>query len=611
MKMTKKATRRLIRKRIAQRKGKDAAKHNTHVQSTHNNSIRGQIMNIAAQNMANGLRPFGYTSQQYGNVNNERRIEQLRNDTHLKSSELQNTNAIIETMQKIIKDMTADIKNAKKEKKKAKAELDKTEHDKDMAEDMLNDAQKMEMKNERLREQKISLERQNALVDKDIHIGELKKQKVDLESNLHQKQLELDEKQKQIESNTLYNELRKEQDELDTVIAQNASYDEILNSDEFKNPNKYYIDTMKQLLLEKEKRQQQEEIYNLAMENKQHQEFLLSQPSKEEYEAVAKQFAAKRDKVKQHSMDLEHQRSDLQDEVDILNYQHDQYMKERKAEDDEQHKLNMLRNQSTYLKSQLDKDGNNKRYAEQIERTAKIHAKGLRKAIFVKNQEDLLKQKIENDMQEKVSQLMNEEPTEEEKNLAKTIGETKARKDALKEQQQLKNTARAAKLKVAEEQANKDYHDSAEYKQILKDNIDIMVETQKNINKAAAMKTINESSKHMEESKIASEVSNRLVEMGPNDDQQIAYHLNQANKIWDTQTEKNQIKMALKQQIYTYSDAWDEFIENPRNAIFPGVLDDKNTSLEVLNDINHRFHSFLGTYPRYIPLPPDLPGDDD
>ena len=42
--------------------------------------------------------------------------------------------------------------------------------------------------------------------------------------------------------------------------------------------------------------------------------------------------------------------------------------------------------------------------------------------------QDLLKEKLDNDIQEKVGEIINEEPSTEEKNLAKSIGEEKGTK---------------------------------------------------------------------------------------------------------------------------------------------------------------------------------------
>ena len=149
MKMTKKATSRIIRKRIAQRKANNATKHN----AKPNNSIRGQIMNNAAQNMNYGIRPFGIVPQQYGNINNERRIEQLRNDAQTRNSNIQNDHVILETLQKQITEISADSKRMKKLIKDKKSELDKTKHERDMTEIKYKDAKDIEFEVERLAEQ--------------------------------------------------------------------------------------------------------------------------------------------------------------------------------------------------------------------------------------------------------------------------------------------------------------------------------------------------------------------------------------------------------------------------------------------------------------------------
>ena len=615
MKMPKKSTRRIIRKRIAQRKSKDAAKQK-------NNSIRGQLMNVAAQNIANGIRPFGYASQQYGNINNERRIEQLRNDSNLKSSELQNTNAIIENMQKEIKDYQNELKNAKKEKKRAKAELEKTRHEKDMMDDELQEAERIERDNDRLSEQKRIREKRLAEISNENHIIELKQKNLNLREAIHKQDLELIEKQKYIESNTIYNENNNLQNELDATIAKHAYYDGIMESDVFKNPNKERIEKMKQLAIEKEKLRQTEELYNLAMENKRQEEILRSQPSKEEYAAIANEFASERNEIKQRSMELEKQKSDLQDEADIVNYQHEQYMNARKNEIDEQHKLDMLRKENIYLKNQLNKDGSNKLYAAQIKNTAKIRAKGLRKAIIVNMKQDLLKQKFENDTLEKISDLMNEEPTEEEKQLAKNIGENTARKEVLKEQQRLKNESHASSLKLVTEKANSDFRDSPEYQKYLKDNNDIKTETQINLNKADILKMTTEYAKQMDQSRITYEVTQKLVDANEPAYMQLNYHLQESTKLYQNMTEdlsaSNIIKNALRAKIGSFPDRWDSFIELDKNERIPELLDNPHTGIEILKDIYYRFENYLGKTPpnsppalKYQPKTEDNDVEDD
>ena len=595
--MTKKATRRLIRKRIAQRKAKDATKHN----SKPNNSIRSQLMNIAAQNMANGIRPFGFAPQQYGNVNNERRIEQLRNDAHLKSSELQNTNAIIENMQKEIKDLSADLASAKKEKKKVKSQFDKAEHDKDMAEDILNENIKLEMKNERLREQTRMLERQNALVDKDVHIGKLKKNKVDLEANLQQKQLEAIAKQKQIESNTIYNDINKLQNEIDAVIAQNAAYDEILKSDEFKKPNAEYVEKTKQLHLVKEKNRQNQELYKIELENKHLQEELAANPTVEELNAVAQQFAARANTHRNNAMNLKFQQLAQQDALDLFNHHHDQYMNAKKDEITEGYKLNMLTNQVKYTNDQLKKTDANKRYNAQIKRTANIRIKNARQALKLQNNQDLLKLKKENDIMNIMNESKHHELTQDDKDLSKSIGAEKARNVALKRQQRLNDDLYESKLKSSEEKANNDFHNTPEYQNMLKNDIETKVETQKNLNEADMMKKTAAAARQLEQSKLSFEVSRQLTNIGASDVEQVNFHLNEANRTYQNMTAKNQIINALNQRIHTFRDRWLDFIRLPNYAGVPDVLNDDYTSAEVIQDIYNQFDRFLSTTPPRTP----------
>ena len=609
MKMTKKATSRLIRKRIAQRKANDATKHNVKP----NNSIRSQIMN--AQNMnyraqltgsSNlGIRPFGIVPQQYGNINNERRIEQLRNDAQTRNSNIQNDHVILETLQKQITEISADSKRMKKLIKDKKSELDKTKHERDMTEIKYKDAKDIEFEVERLAEQQRILERKNAEVNKDNHITELKQTKSKLTQDIQQQELQLIEKQKQIESNSFYNDNIKLRNDLDAVIAKNAAYDDILKSDEFKNPNKYYIETMKKLTIENERLRQNEELHNLAMENKRQTEALQAQPSDEELKAVADQFASKRTEIDKRSIELKKQQTEQQDELDMLEYQHQQYMNARKTEQEEQHKLDMLRKQKTYLNAQLEKNNDNTRYQEQINKAANIRVKGLRAAIDVNRKQELLKQKIENDTLEKVGEIINEEPSTEEKNLAKSIGEEKARNELLKERDNLNKTYRASKLKLAEETANNDFHNTSEYQNLEKDNIDLKVETQKNLNKADELKRTAADAKQLRDSRITYEVSNQLITITPSDIQQVNQYLEEASKIYQNMTAKNHIKSEIQSKSRTFPIKWREFTSSEDYSGVPELLADESTGLDVLQDISNKFNQFLSV--SSPPLQPSLP----
>ena len=597
MKMPKKSTRRIIRKRIAQRKSKDAAKQNI----KQNNSIRSQLMNIAAQNIANGIRPFGYASQQYGNINNERRIEQLRNDSNLKSSELQNTNAIIETMQKNIKDLSADLKNAKKEKKKIKAEHDKAEHDKEMAEDVLNENRRLEMDNERLREKTRIAERQNALIDKDIHIGELKKQKIELEANLHQKELEKINKQKQIEANIIYNEKLKLQNDIDLTLAENASYENILKSESFNNPNKEYIEKAKQLQLAKEENLYKKKLYDLALENKRQQEELAAMPTVEELNAITKQFADQTIKLQNNAILLKQQNIALQDQIDIYDYHHDQYKDAAKAEIIEQYKLNTLSNQLKYTTDQLKKTDANKLYNDQIKRTADLRVKNERQESKLKDKQELLELKKKNDILEKMNEAKTMDLTQDEKDLTESIGAEKARNVILQKKQKLKNDLHEAELKKSEAQANNDYHNSKEYQDLSQNIVELKVETQKNLNKAAALKKTAALAKQLDQSKMTYEITNKLVNANAIDAQELDYHLQEASNLYQNKTQKDLIVKQINDKLNVYPEQWELFKHIRGNENVDDLIINDYSAIDDLKDVYNRFSRFVGITPSQIP----------
>ena len=594
MKMPKKSTRRIIRKRIAQRKSKDAAKQK-------NNSIRGQLMNVAAQNIANGIRPFGYASQQYGNINNERRIEQLRNDSNLKSSELQNTNAIIETMQKNIKDLSADLKNAKKEKKKIKAEHDKAEHDKEMAEDVLNENRRLEMDNERLREKTRIAERQNALIDKDIHIGELKKQKIELEANLHQKELEKINKQKQIEANIIYNEKLKLQNDIDLTLAENASYENILKSESFNNPNKEYIEKAKQLQLAKEENLYKKKLYDLALENKRQQEELAAMPTVEELNAITKQFADQTIELRNNTILLKQQNIALQDQIDIYDYHHDQYKDAAKAEIIEQYKLNTLSNQLKYTTDQLKKTDANKLYNDQIKRTADLRVKNERQESKLKDKQELLELKKKNDILEKMNEAKTMDLTQDEKDLTESIGAEKARNVILQKKQKLKNDLHEAELKKSEAQANNDYHNSKEYQDLSQNIVELKVETQKNLNKAAALKKTAALAKQLDQSKMTYEITNKLVNANAIDAQELDYHLQEASNLYQNKTQKDLIVKQINDKLNVYPEQWELFKHIRGNENVDDLIINDYSAIDDLKDVYNRFSRFVGITPSQIP----------
>ena len=177
----------------------------------------------------------------------------------------------------------------------------------------------------------------------------MKKEKLILEDKLHKLQLEATDKQKQIDANTFFNEINKVKNEVDKFIAENASYDQIMQSEEFKNPNKVYIEQTKQLQLVKEENRQKKELYKLTLEKKQQQEELAASITPDELNAITQQFAARTNEIRANTLSLNWQKMQRQDAIDMFEHHHKLYMDTAKEEIEEQYKLNSLNNQVAYM----------------------------------------------------------------------------------------------------------------------------------------------------------------------------------------------------------------------------------------------------------------------
>ena len=118
-------------------------------QSTNASQLHGQN-NLRAQLLARAAfaPTLGFTPQQYVNFTNERRIEQLRNDNNTMNSQLTNDKATIATLEKQNEELKKEVAESKKVKKNAQKEHDKTQHEMEMAQDELQDAERIQMKNE-------------------------------------------------------------------------------------------------------------------------------------------------------------------------------------------------------------------------------------------------------------------------------------------------------------------------------------------------------------------------------------------------------------------------------------------------------------------------------
>ena len=106
-----------------------------------------------------GLIPtLGFGPQQYGNINNERKIDQLKNNNQMATQQINNDKATIDFMTQEKARLDAEVEDLKKPKKEAKQKLEKTTNEREMMQDDVAEAERIDMKTKREEDRKNNLQ---------------------------------------------------------------------------------------------------------------------------------------------------------------------------------------------------------------------------------------------------------------------------------------------------------------------------------------------------------------------------------------------------------------------------------------------------------------------
>ena len=191
--------------------------------------------------------------------------------------------------------------------------------------------------------------------------------------------------------------------------------------------------------------------------------------------------------------------------------------------------------------------------------------------------------------------------TQGEKNLTESIGAEKARNVILQKKQKLKNDLHEAELKKSEAQANNDYHNSKEYQDLSQNIVELKVETQKNLNKAAALKKTAALAKQLDQSKMTYEITNKLVNANAIDAQELDYHLQEASNLYQNKTQKDLIVKQINDKLNVYPEQWELFKHIRGNENVDDLIINDYSAIDDLKDVYNRFSRFVGITPSQIP----------
>ena len=207
------------------------------------NSLRAQLLAIAS--FAPSL---GYIPQQYGNINTERRIEQLRTDNQSNQQQISNDKVTIKTMEDEIKEQKKEIKELKRQKKNMQSNFDKAQHEREMTEDELHEKERIDMKTKREQQRKQNAELQMAEQTRQNEIIKYKKEADNMEAQVHDMKIKHQHLQNTYDKNKEYLRLQQLKEEYQQITNENATLMDIMAEPAFANPNEEVKELQKKVL---------------------------------------------------------------------------------------------------------------------------------------------------------------------------------------------------------------------------------------------------------------------------------------------------------------------------------------------------------------------------
>ena len=292
--------------------------------STSNNSLRTLLM------ARNGLMyPAGFSPQQYGNVNNEKRINELRNDNQMIQQRMDSDNITIASLQKENAKLKDQRKEYKKQLKEARHEYEKNKDEVEAADDDLQEKERIEAKNQHLKQQLDNLNLRNAEVDVENNILQNKKEIKTKETELLQKQMEHQRLQNEYNQNDAYQRLQQLTNEIQDIDAKISASKQLIESDDFQNTNEALINKQKEFEQKKYELELQTQQMNQQRENAKLKFQLETVPAKDLVDQISTKYIKSTQALLYDKLDLEDQAYEAQSSIRDLEHAKEQERKMR------------------------------------------------------------------------------------------------------------------------------------------------------------------------------------------------------------------------------------------------------------------------------------------
>ena len=566
--------------------------------STSNNSLRTLLM------ARNGLMyPAGFSPQQYGNVNNEKRINELRNDNQMIQQRMDSDNITIASLQKENAKLKDQRKEYKKQLKEARHEYEKNKDEVEAADDDLQEKERIEAKNQHLKQQLDNLNLRNAEVDVENNILQNKKEIKTKETELLQKQMEHQRLQNEYNQNDAYQRLQQLTNEIQDIDAKISASKQLIESDDFQNTNEALINKQKEFEQKKYELELQTQQMNQQRENAKLKFQLETVPAKDLVDQISTKYIKSTQALLYDKLDLEDQAYEAQSSIRDLEHAKEQERKMRYEAAGKIIEVQYEQGKLDNIRASMPKGGLQKRKEEQAKEVGTADAQLEKARRKTENALGLFNAKFERVKNDAYNEEMKKDLDDTFIAEAKEAGQLQGEVTERQELSESVKAKRKAEFNANVARSRNDYENSPQIRDIKEKILSNETQTALLQKEADERNILSKAQEKAEEANIALKVMQNTADIGLTDVQQVNYIIqDELNPRLKEMKQKELIFNEIKEVAENHPQQWDAFVQqNPlaNNLISQGNW--KNLSLKELNDILKALDSFMKSY---SPSPP-------
>ena len=604
------------------------------------NNLRAQLLARASMTPS-----FGFAPQQYGNLTNEKRIDQLRNDNNTINSQIASSNAAIESLKSENAKLKSELDEKKKLKKEAQKRFDKAQNDREMMEDAVNESERIDMKTKKEEQRKQTAELRKAEQTRDNKIIQYKKEADDLESQVHESKMKHQELQEVYERNKEYHRLQQLKEEHKRLVNENVTLMDVMKAPEFASPNEEIMKMQKEIL----KEQYQKELNEQMIQKQKELNFMKIQSQslpKDELEALTKQHAEqmkkidteiintkeasyehqkiideyqfnldKRQQLDRELLEAKNKQTLLQEEAAKVETQNKgdlgkevkskltTFAKQKVTNDEKERRIErakeMTKLKENEFQNQVMINELNKGISEEEQKEIQQHVATLAEQEKRKRQIDLLSQyndaqrtQIRNDA---IYNELNRGFDEDEQKQIKYMGEVAIKLDEQKKQISALQYNRDTQAEEAKARAQKDFYESEEYNKMFNERVAKETQAAQLQKQKDEQELMMKAQKQLNEARLAQQVSNNFTANSLSMAQQVDFLANNMLKpLLDETDKRREIVNRINAIKLQHQNEWNAFIQH--NHKIPEMINGggyMNVSAEELESIYDKFMEFM------------------